>query len=125
VGSITLKRIMLVDDDEDVVFSITASLEHNGFEVDGFTNPRLALEHFQKGKYVMLIVDIRMPEIDGFGLYEKLEEIDQDVKVCFITGFDFNYLALREIYPSLNFGSFIRKPIETDELVNRIKLELG
>ena len=120
-----LKKIMLVDDEEDTVLSITASLEHNGFKVDGFTDPKLALEHFTKGKYVMVIVDIRMPEIDGFELYEKLEEIDNDVKVCFITGFDFNYLALREIYPSLNFGSFIRKPIETDELVNKIKLELG
>ena len=116
---------MLVDDEEDIVLSITASLEHNGFEVDGYTDPKLALEHFLKGKYVMVIVDIRMPEIDGFELYEKLEEIDQDVKVCFITGFDFNYLALREIYPSLNFGSFIRKPIETDELVKKIKMELG
>ena len=116
---------MLVDDEEDIVLSITASLEHNGFEVDGFTDPKLALEHFKKGKYAMIIVDIRMPEIGGFELYEKLEEIDQDVKVCFITGFDFNYLALREIYPSLDFGSFIRKPIETDQLVNKIKMELG
>jgi DNA-binding response OmpR family regulator len=116
---------MLVDDEEDIVLSITAGLEHNGFEVDGFTDPKLALEHFKKGKYAMIIVDIRMPEIGGFELYEKLEEIDQDVKVCFITGFDFNYLALREIYPSLDFGSFIRKPIETDELVNKIKMELG
>lgn len=116
---------MLVDDEEDIVLSITASLEHNGFEVDGFTDPKLALEHFEKGKYAMIIVDIRMPEIGGFELYEKLEEIDQDVKVCFITGFDFNYLALREIYPSLDVGSFIRKPIETDELVNKIKMELG
>jgi DNA-binding response OmpR family regulator len=116
---------MLVDDEEDIVLSITSSLERSGFEVDGFTNPNVALQHFIKGKYVMVIVDIRMPEIDGFELYEKLEEIDQDVKVCFITGFDFNYLALREIYPSLNFGSFIRKPIETNELVNKIKLELG
>ena len=116
---------MLVDDEEDIVLSITASLEHNGFEVDGFTDPRLALEHFTKGKYVMVIIDIRMPEIDGFELYEKLEELDQNVKVCFITAFDFNYLALREIYPTLNFGSFIRKPIETTELVNKIKMELG
>ena len=116
---------MLVDDEEDVVLSITASLQHNGFEVDGFTDPKLALKNFLRGKYVMVIVDIRMPEIDGFELYEKLEEIDKDVKVCFITGFDFNYLALREIYPSLNFGSFIRKPVETEELVNKIRLELG
>ena len=116
---------MLVDDEEDIVLSITASLERNGFKVDGFTDPRLALEHFLKGKYVMVIVDIRMPEIDGFELYRSLEEIDKDVKVCFITGFEFNYLALREIYPALNFGSFIRKPVETDELVNKIKLELG
>ncbi|MGH9978032.1 MAG: response regulator [Nitrososphaeraceae archaeon] len=115
---------MLVDDEEDIVLSITASLERSGFEVDGFTDPKVAIEHFIKGKYVMVIVDVRMPEIDGFELYEKLDEIDH-VKVCFITGFDFNYLALREIYPSLNFGSFIRKPIEPDELINKIKLELG
>ena len=62
---------MLVDDEEDIVLSITASLERSGFEVDGFTDPKLALEQFMKGKYVMVIVDIRMPEIDGFELYEE------------------------------------------------------
>lgn len=116
---------MIVDDEEDVVLSITASLERNNFQVNGFTDPKLALESFSKERYDLVIIDIRMPEIDGFEVFEKLEEIDKDVKVCFITGFDFNYLALREIYPSLNFGSFIRKPIETDELVNKIKVELG
>lgn len=116
---------MLVDDEEDIVLSITASLEHNGFQVDGFTDPKLALMNFEKGKYEMTIVDIRMPGIGGFDLYEKFEEIDPDVKVCFITAFDFNYLALREIYPNLKFGSFIRKPIETDELINKINLELS
>jgi FixJ family two-component response regulator len=116
---------MLVDDEEDIVISITAVLEHNGFKVDGFTDPKLALEHFIKGKYVLVIIDIRMPEIDGFEFYEKLEEIDHGLKVCFITGFDFNYLALREIYPTLNFGSFIKKPIKTDQLIKRINLELG
>ena len=116
---------MLVDDEQDVVLSITANLERDGFAVDGFTDPKLALQNFMKGKYDMIIIDIRMPEMDGFELYEKLEQIEQGVKVCFITAFEFNYLALREIYPSLNFGSFIRKPIEPDELLNRIKQELG
>ena len=116
---------MLVDDEQDVVLSITANLERDGFTVDGFTDPKLALRNFMKGKYDMVIIDIRMPEMDGFELYEKLEQIEQGVKVCFITAFEFNYLALREIYPSLNFGSFIRKPIEPDELLNRIKQELG
>jgi DNA-binding response OmpR family regulator len=116
---------MLVDDEQDVVLSISANLERDGFIVDGFTDPKLALRNFVKGKYDMAIIDIRMPEMDGFELYEKLEQIEQGVKVCFITAFEFNYLALREIYPSLNFGSFIRKPIESDELRNRIKQELG
>lgn len=116
---------MLVDDEEDVVLSITASLERNGFTVDGFTDPKLALQNFVKGKYDMVIIDIRMPEIDGFELYEKIEQIEQGVKVCFITAFEFNYLALKEIYPSLKLGSFIKKPIESDELLNRVKQELG
>lgn len=120
-----LTKIMLVDDEEDVVLSITAGLERSGFSVDGFTDPKLALQNFVKGKYDLVIIDIRMPEIDGFELYEKLEQIEQGVKVCFITAFEFNYLALKEIYPSLKLGSFIKKPIEPDELLNRVKQELG
>jgi DNA-binding response OmpR family regulator len=122
---ITVKKIMLVDDEEDVILSLTASLERNGFQVDGYSDSSLALKDFEKGKYDLVIVDIRMPGIDGFELYEKMEEIDENIKVCFITGFEFNYLALREIYPSLNFGSFIRKPVETEELLTKIQSELG
>lgn len=116
---------MIVDDEEDIVLSIATSLEHNGYKVTGFTDAKSALESFQKGKYELIIIDIRMPGMDGFELYEKIEEIDKDVKVCFITGFDFNYLALREIYPSVDFGSFIRKPVATEELIKKIKTELA
>ena len=82
-GGYPFKKIMLVDDEEDIVLSITASLEHNGFEVDGFTDPRLALEHFTKGKYVMVIIDIRMPEIDGFEFVPEVRRVRSECESLF------------------------------------------
>jgi two-component SAPR family response regulator len=66
-----------------------------------------------------------MPKMNGFELYQEMEKIDNKVKVCFITAFEVYYEALREVFPNLEIGCFIRKPIEIDELVKRIKKELN
>ena len=63
--------------------------------------------------------------MNGFELYQEMEKIDNKVKVCFITAFEVYYEALREVFPNLEVGCFIRKPIEIDELVNIIRKELN
>ena len=67
-----MKRILLVDDESDVCFVSGEVLSENGFVVDSYENPTLALEKFKADSYDLLILDIKMPELDGFSLYRKM-----------------------------------------------------
>ena len=117
-------RILLVDDEPDITVSFKAMLEQKGFKVDTFNNPLVAIGSFKPGVYSLLLLDIRMPEMDGFKLYEELKKLDKEVKAVFISAFEINSEALRAIYPELRIESFIRKPVESDRLSNILKQEL-
>jgi two-component SAPR family response regulator len=65
-----------------------------------------------------------MPKMNGFELYREIEKIDNKAKVCFITAFEVYYKSLRELFPTMRIDCFIKKPITTDDLVQRIKSEL-
>jgi two-component SAPR family response regulator len=83
-----------------------------------------ALSEFKPNFYDLLLVDINMPNMNGFELSERILAIDINVKVCFIScAADINYKALREIYP-ISLGCIIRKPVSIDYLVKRIRSEL-
>ena len=72
----------------------------------------------------MLLVDINLPQMNGFELCEKILKIDINVKICFMSSGGVNREALREIYPTLSLGCFLKKPVTIDYLVKRIKAEL-
>jgi DNA-binding response OmpR family regulator len=84
----------------------------------------LALLEFKPVFYDLLLIDINMPYMNGFELCEKILAIDINVKVCFMSSAEINREALREIYPAINLGCFIRKPVTVDYLVERIRSEL-
>jgi DNA-binding response OmpR family regulator len=111
------RKILIVDDEPDTNLSIEIFLEENGFEVDAFDDPIIALDNFRKGVYDLLILDIKMPKMHGFELYREIRKIDNEVKVCFLTAGEMYYGAYADIF---NDNQFIRKPIENKELVNRV-----
>src|SRR5712692_1903532 len=122
-------RILIIDDEPDITLAFKKALRDKGFEeVETVNDPILALKNFKEGSYDLLIIDIVMPEMDGFGLYEEIRKIDNNVKVCFITAFEINYQALRAVFPAASttddIGCFIRKPIDMDDLVKRIQAEI-
>jgi len=119
------KRILIVDDDADILTTYKKGLEESGlFEVDTFTDPEETLSNFKNGLYDFLIIDIRLPKMDGFELCDKMKAIDNKVKICFITAYEINYRALRQVFPEPKLECFIQKPIEIGKLVERIKSEL-
>ena len=79
------KRILLVDDEQDVLLALQLILGQSGFKVSPFDNPLHALSTFKSGLYDLAILDIKMPKMDGFQLYEEIKKIDCSVNVCFIT----------------------------------------
>jgi DNA-binding response OmpR family regulator len=124
------KRILIVDDDADVTLTFKAGIEESNndankrIEVYTFNNPVIALSEFKPNFYDLLLVDINMPHMNGFELSEKILANDINVRICFMSTVEINRQALREIYPTLSLGCFIRKPVTIDYLVNRIRLEL-
>ena len=83
-----------------------------------------ALSEFKPNFYDLLLIDINLPQMNGFELCEKILGIDINVKVCFMSSVEINREALREIYPAISLGCFIRKPVTIDLLIKRIMSEL-
>jgi DNA-binding response OmpR family regulator len=120
-GNRPLRRILLVDDEVDVISVFKMILEMNGYEVDTYTDPSTALDHFKPNFYGLLLLDIRMPTINGFELYRKMRNIDDKVSVCFITAFEDYREEFKESFPMLDeFKYFIRKPKAIEDLVNHV-----
>jgi CheY-like chemotaxis protein len=117
------RKILVVDDEPDNTSIFSMSLEDGGFEVDAFTDPLLALSKFKSDhkKYDLLILDIKMPDMNGFELYEEIRKIDNKVKTCFLTAYGEGYTEEfgRRFSSSINV-SFIRKPIRVDDLVKKV-----
>jgi two-component SAPR family response regulator len=124
------KRILIVDDDEDTTITFKTGIEDNNIEtnkrIEVYTsnNPVGTLSEFRPNFYDLLLTDINMPYMNGFELSERILAIDINVKVCFMSSGEIKREALREIYPSLSVGCFIRKPVTIDYLVKRIMSEL-
>jgi CheY-like chemotaxis protein len=117
------RKILVVDDEPDNTSIFSMGLEDGGFEVDAFTDPLLALSKFKSDhkKYDLLILDIKMPDMNGFELYEEIRKIDNKVKTCFLTAYGEGYTEEfgRRFSSSTNV-SFIRKPIRVDDLVKKV-----
>ena len=124
VSKYAKRRILVVDDEPDIASIFKISLEYNGFEVDAYNDPILALSNFKAGLYALLLLDVRMPRMTGFELYKEIMKIDNKVKVCFLTAYDLSYDEFRRLFPTLNVKCFLRKPILIPDLVKRIDLEL-
>jgi DNA-binding response OmpR family regulator len=121
-------RVLVVDDEPDLVLILKMVLEDNGFQVDSFTDPLLALENCKgkAGKYELLILDIKMPDMNGFELYKQVKKIDDKVKVCFLTAGELDYEQFRkELSPALDENCYIQKPFENEMLIRTINRILG
>jgi response regulator of citrate/malate metabolism len=94
------------------------------FEVYPYLNPAVALSEFKPNFYDLLLTDIYMPLMNGFELSQKILELDVNIRVCFISAAEINIEALREVYPKVSFGCFIKKPVTIDQLVKRLLAEL-
>src|SRR5690242_20878788 len=121
------RRILLIDDDIDITIFFNLVLVDAGFYVDVFNDPVQALSKFKPNYYDLLLIDIRMPKMNGFELLNKLRKKDTKVKVCFITSFEAYYKAMIEEYPYLkkDANCIIRKPITEMDLVSRIRTEIN
>src|ERR671918_343599 len=116
------KRILVVDDEPDLTRLCSLALEYYGFKVDTFNDSEEALSNFKPNYYDLVILDIKMPIMDGFELYDELKKKDNDAKVCFLTASELYYEEFRKKeYCALDRNLFIRKPIGNEELIRKIQ----
>ena len=117
-------HVLLIDDEPDTTFTITNILEYNGFKVNSFNDPISALNQYKANFYDLVILDIKMPKMNGFQLCNKLREKDPKVKICFLTASELFYEKFRKIQfkleKTIGENYFIQKPIKNQDLLKRI-----
>jgi DNA-binding response OmpR family regulator len=126
------KRILIVDDDPDVTLTFKMAFEEanringnrNSFHVKTYNDPVLALSEFKPDLYDLILVDINMPDMNGFEFALKIMEVDANPRICYMSSGLINQEALREQYPLLSIGCFIRKPVTMGNLIKRVRAEL-
>ena len=126
MGQQEQKKILVVDDEPDLTMNCSLALEYHGFKVDMFTDPRKALSNYKPRYYDLVILDIMMPNMDGFQLYDEIKKKDQKAKVCFLTASELYYKEFRENeYKAIDKALFIQKPIQNEELLKEVNRRIS
>jgi DNA-binding response OmpR family regulator len=116
------RRILVVDDEPDMTLLFRMALESDSsFTVCTFNDPLVALSNFKADLYDLVILDIKMPKMDGLDLYQEMKKIDGKVKICFLTASEMYYEEFRkEAYCALDKDMFLRKPIPIEDLLEKV-----
>jgi CheY-like chemotaxis protein len=122
-NSATTTRLLLVDNERDNTSVLSMGLEDEGYIVDAFTDPILALSNFKPNYYSLVILDINMPKMNGYDLYKEIRKLDNKVKICFLTASElYNENLRRQTKEILNeVKRFISKPLTLEDLVIKVK----
>ncbi|CAN5845899.1 hypothetical protein BH23THE1_BH23THE1_16130 [soil metagenome] len=115
-------NILLIDDDKDILFTYTSMIKNQGFTITSFTNPYEALNDFSTTNpylYDLIIMDIRMPGINGIKLYSKFKVMNPNVKILFVTALD-AVNELLSLFPDIKESDILRKPVESQQLLDKI-----
>lgn len=117
------KRVLIIDDEPDIILTLRMALEQNGFRTDSYSDSILAYKNFRAGVYDLVLLDIKMPNVDGFQLYQKIKRTDSRVKICFLTASEFYDEEIRKEqgFDGFNEELFLRKPVEIACLIDTIR----
>ena len=115
---------MIIDDNKDITNLFSIFLEYNGYIVNAYINPLEAINNFRKNSHDLIVLDLKMPKMDGMTLYHKIKEIDGNVIICFTTA-DINYIEdLRKGIIDID-KIVLYKPVLLKDLKNKIDLLLS
>ena len=122
-----LAKLLIVDDDSDIVQVLKLGLVRNGFSVEAFTNPQEALQSFKSHaeSYCLVLSDIRMPSLSGIQLSKKVKEVNPNVKVILMTAFEVRDSEFSKVFPSTHVDGFVQKPIHIKDLIDKILTFIG
>ena len=115
---------MVVDDEQDITRALKRGLENDGYQVDTFNDPTKAISHFKPSYYGLIILDIRMPKIDGLRLAKLIWEKDDKARICFLSAFEIYEAEARKVFRDFKTYCFIKKPIMPIALSKHIEVHL-
>jgi CheY-like chemotaxis protein len=116
--AVSRRRVLLVDDEPDICMIYQMVLEDAGYECVSYTDPVKALKDFRIDYYDLILLDIKMPILNGFEFCKKIREVDKTAHIVFITAAEQYYEKFRtQHFPELGKINYIQKPIGNDELV--------
>ena len=118
-------RILCIDDEPNITKVLKIGLEKSGYIVDAYNHPKEALSSFRKNAYDLLLIDIRLPEINGIDLCNELLKIDRNVKVCFMTAYELQKAEVKKRVPALETECIINKPVSFNILISKINGQLN
>lgn len=121
-----MSKIMIVDDEQDLLYMVRLYLEKWGFVVDAFDKPEQALAHFEKksADYSLVLTDIRMPGMTGIEMANLMQRVKPDVKIVLMTAFDVAPTDLARTLPVIQWQDILRKPFRLVEVCNAVKKQL-
>jgi two-component system, OmpR family, response regulator ChvI len=126
----TQKKILIIDDEYDLTMTYKIGLESNGFIADTNNDPIDVLSEYKPDYYDLVLIDIRMPEMNGLELYNEIKKIDKNANICFITAYDTDNNTLKQIDMSSSSSKeienicIIKKPIEIEKLIDLINKKI-
>lgn len=110
-----------MDDEPDIISTMKNGLERLGYDVDAFTDPRKALDNFKPNYYRRMLLDIRMPQMNGFELTRQIWAIDSNAQVCFLTAFEIHRDEARKVFSNLKSYCFIKKPLLASAIARHLE----
>lgn len=114
------RRVLYVDDEPDLLFSLGELLKHYGFNVTNCASSDEAIRKFKLEEFELLLTDVKLPELGGYGLYRELHALRPRIKVCFFTGYAEYGEQFRSEFPTMDERCFVTKPISPRQLADRI-----
>ena len=119
--------ILIVDDEFDIVETIKLWLQKRGLQVQGFTNPLIALEYFKNNcnSIRLVLSDIRMPQMNGYELVKRIRDLGTEVKIILMSAFEINRLEMAKVLPDIKIDNMISKPISLRNLSKIIDKNLN
>jgi DNA-binding NtrC family response regulator len=117
-----LAKLLIVDDDPDIVQVLKLGLLKNRFIVEAFTKPEEALQSFKSNaaSYCLVLSDMRMPGLSGMQLARKVKQVNPNVKTVLMTAFEVRDNEFATVFPSTQVDGFVQKPVGIKELTDKI-----
>jgi len=125
--SVENRMVSIVDDDPDIIMLFHEALKSiSGITIFTFTDPILALEHFQANEYayVLVLSDFKMPGLNGMEFLKKIKELNSFVRTILMTAFQIEDKVFREYTKKKIINAFLQKPIGIHDLLKEVNTQL-